>query len=253
MYAFSENFVLPLSHDEVVHMKGSLLNKMPGDNDLKYAGVRAFYTYMLTHPGKKLMMMGSEFAQWNEWHFEHSLDWHLLDQQDEDGERHRQTKAFFQTANDLYLQRSELWEVDFDWAGFQWLCADDASANTVAFLRRNKKGDFLLVVCNFSPVDRNGYRVGVPVPGRYGLLLNSDDEAFGGQGVGDRAPIHSEPIPCHGQDQSMAIHLPPMSALIYRCVRRDPVRRRAAAPRKTAKGREAPVSKKTRAPKKASQ
>ncbi|MGI6256440.1 MAG: 1,4-alpha-glucan branching protein GlgB, partial [Acutalibacter sp.] len=115
MYAFSENFVLPLSHDEVVHMKGSLLNKMPGTDEEKYAGVRAFYTYMLAHPGKKLLMMGSEFGQWNEWHYEHSLDWHLLDQQDEDGARHRALHAFFKAANAFYLAHREFWELDFSW------------------------------------------------------------------------------------------------------------------------------------------
>ncbi len=226
MYAFSENFILPLSHDEVVHMKGSLLNKMPGDDGLKYAGVRAFYTYMLTHPGKKLLMMGSEFGQWNEWHFEHSLDWHLLDQQDEDGERHRRLKDFIRSANALYLQRPELWEIDFDWRGFQWLCADDANANTAAFLRKDKKGNFLVVVCNFSPVHRPGYRVGVPVGGKYTVLLNSDDEAFGGSGAGDRELLSSEKIPCHGQDQSLSIDLPAMGAVVLRCVRKNPIRRK---------------------------
>ena len=113
---------------------------------------------MLTHPGKKLMMMGSEFGQWNEWHYEHSLDWHLLDENQEN----RDMQTFFKEANALYLRRPELWEVDFDWQGFQWLEADDQSANTVAFLRKDKKGDFLVVLCNFSPVHRDGYRVGVP-------------------------------------------------------------------------------------------
>ncbi len=226
MYAFSENFVLPLSHDEVVHMKGSLLNKMPGDDPLRYAGVRAFYTYMLTHPGKKLLMMGSEFGQWNEWHFEHSLDWHLLEQEDEsgDGERHRRLRAFVQAANELYLAHPELWEQDFDWKGFQWLEADDAQANTAAFLRWSTKGEFLVVACNFSPIHRKGYRVGVPVAGKYQCLLNSDEDRFGGEDFGDKAPIASEPVPCHGQEQSMEIDLPPMSGVIYRCVRRASVR-----------------------------
>jgi 1,4-alpha-glucan branching enzyme len=239
MYAFSENFVLPLSHDEVVHMKGSLLNKIPGEYHEKFAGVRAFYTYMLTHPGKKLLMMGSEFGQWNEWHFEHSLDWHLLDQNQEN----RDIQSFFKAANALYLKRSELWEVDFDWSGFQWLAADDANANTVAFLRRNKAGDFLVVVCNFSPVSRTGYRVGVPTAGRYALLLNSDDTAFGGEGRGDKAPIHSEKVPCHGQDQSIVIDLPPMTGVIYHCARRDPVRKTTEKTESKAKTKSAPKAK----------
>ncbi len=229
MYAFSENFLLPLSHDEVVHMKGSLLGKMPGEDTLKFAGVRSFYTYMLTHPGKKLMMMGSEFGQWNEWHYEQSLDWHLLDQQDADGERHRRLKAFFQAANALYLRSPQLWEEDFDWKGFQWLCPDDANGNTVAFLRRDKKGGFLAVLCNFSPVSHPGYRLGVPVAGKYAVVLNSDDPAFGGGGGGDKGLISTEKIPCHGQEQSITVDLPAMSAVVYRCARKNPVRKSKAA------------------------
>jgi len=225
MYAFSENFVLPLSHDEVVHMKGSFLNKIPGEYLEKFAGVRAFYTYMLAHPGKKLMMMGSEFGQWNEWHFEHSLDWHLLDENQEN----RDIQAFFKAANAVYLKYPQLWEEDFDWRGFQWLEADDNTANTVSFLRRDAKGDFLVVVCNFSPVHREGYRVGVPVPGKYAVVLNSDDTAFGGAGRGDKDLISSEDIPCHGQEQSIKIDLPPMSGMIYRCARKKPARKKGAA------------------------
>ncbi len=242
MYAFSENFVLPLSHDEVVHMKGSFLNKIPGEYKDKFAGVRAFYTYMLSHPGKKLLMMGSEFGQWNEWHFEHSLDWHLL----EENQENRDIQAFFQAANELYLSRPELWEIDFSWEGFQWLEADDANANTVSFLRKDKKGEALVILCNFSPIHREGYRVGVPVAGRYEVLLNSDEERFGGSGKGDKAPLRSEKIPCHGQEQSIAIDLPPMSGVIYRCTHKDPVRKaketkaaKPAAPKKGSKAKKA--------------
>ena len=220
-YAFSENFVLPLSHDEVVHMKGSFLNKIPGEYKDKFPGVRAFYTYMLTHPGKKLMMMGSEFGQWNEWHFEHSLDWHLL----EENQENRDIQNFFRTANNLYLKHSELWEEDFDWTGFQWLEADDANANTVFFLRKNAKGEFLVVVCNFSPVHREDYRIGVPVAGKYQAILNSDAAEFGGGDRGDKGLIDSEAIACHGQEQSISIDLPPMSGMIYRCARKKPARK----------------------------
>ena len=239
MYAFSENFILPMSHDEVVHMKGSLLNKIPGEYKDKFAGVRAFYTYMLTHPGKKLMMMGSEFGQWNEWHYEHSLDWHLI----EENQENRDMKAFFQAANNLYLQRGELWEIDFSWEGFQWLEADDANANTVAFLRKDRKGDFLVVVCNFSPVHHQGYRVGVPAAGKYALLLNSDDKEFGGAGLGDKGQLSTEKVACHGQEQSIVIDLPPMSGAIYRCARKAPAKK--AAPPKKAAEKKAAVSKKT--------
>ena len=225
MYAFSENYILPLSHDEVVHMKGSFFGKMPGDNPQKFAGVRAFYTYMLTHPGKKLMMMGSEFGQWNEWHYEHSLDWHLLEQNQEN----RDMKAFFSAANNLYLARRELWEEDFDWQGFQWLEADDAGANTLSFLRRDKAGNFLVVLINFSPVHRNGYRVGVPAGGKYQVLLNSDDAAFGGSGLGNKGLIASEPVPCHDQEQSIQVDLPPMAGVILRCARKNPTRKPRAA------------------------
>ena len=222
-YAFSENFILPLSHDEVVHMKGSLLNKMPGTYEEKFPGVRVFYTYMLTHPGKKLLMMGSEFGQWNEWHFEYSLDWHLLG-----NEINRQTQAFFKAANHFYLAEKALWQEDFSWEGFEWLYADDAQANTISFLRKDDKGDFLVVVCNFSPVDRTGYRVGVPVPGAYTCVFNSDAAAYGGQGRGDQEPVRSTYTPCHDREQSIVITLPPMSAVIYKCTRRFPARRKKA-------------------------
>ena len=228
MYAFSENFVLPLSHDEVVHMKGSLINKMPGTNEEKFAGVRAFYTYMLTHPGKKLLMMGSEFGQWNEWHYEHSLDWHLLDPDQEWAKPHRQLQQYFKQANAFYLAHPELWELDFSWEGFEWIEANDNQANTVAFLRKDSKGDALVVVCNFSPVDRTGYTVGVPVPGDYTCIFNSDDPDFGGKGGGDHELVRSRYVESQGREQSITISLPPMSAVIYKCTRKFPVRKKKA-------------------------
>ena len=239
-YAFSENFVLPLSHDEVVHMKGSLINKMPGTDPERYAGVRVFYTYMLTHPGKKLLMMGSEFGQWNEWHYEHSLDWHLLDMDNEDGERHRKLQAFFKAANALYLAHPELWELDFSWEGFEWIEANDNQANTVAFLRKDKKGDALVVVCNFSPVDRTGYTVGVPVAGTYTCIFSSDDPTFGGEGQGDVQPVKSRYIESQGKEQSITLRLPAMSAAIYKCTRKFPVRRKKDASAKAEKAAKAP-------------
>ena len=235
MYAFSENFVLPISHDEVVHMKGSLLNKMPGDDSQKYAGVRAFYTYMLTHPGKKLLIMGSEFGQWNEWHYEQSLDWHLLDMDNEDGERHRRLQAFFKAANAFYLAHSQLWELDFSWEGFQWIHPDDNSGNVLLYLRKDRKGEPLLIAVNFSPVHRKGYRVGVPIPGTYQLLFNSDDAAFGGTGAGDTEPLVSLPAPCHGCAESIQIDLPPLSGVIYRCARKKSAAQLAAQARRAPK------------------
>ena len=220
MYAFSENYILPLSHDEVVHMKGSFFGKMPGDNPQKFAGVRAFYTYMLTHPGKKLTFMGAELAQWNEWHYEYSLDWHLLQYPP-----HRQTQDFFKAANAFYLAEPALWEQDDSWQGFQWICADDNEADTISFLRWDKAGRPLLVMCNFSPVHRKGYRVGAPFAGTWSPVFNTDEARFGGQGLGDAQPLKTEKVPCHEQPQSLVLDLPPMSAVIYRCTRRAPVRK----------------------------
>lgn len=214
MYAFSENYVLPLSHDEVVHMKGSLIGKMPGPPELKFAGVRAFYTYMLAHPGKKLLFMGAEFGQFAEWHFEYSLDWHLLEEAP-----HRQLQEFFKAGNALYLHSRPLWENDFSWKGFEWICADDHYGNCVIFLRKDLKENFLLIACNFSPVHRKGYRIGLPAAGRYGEVFNTDRQEFGGGGRLNGVPIPSQPVSCHGRGQSMEIDLPPMAAVIFRQLR----------------------------------
>ena len=239
MYAFSENYILPLSHDEVVHMKGSFLGKMPGDNPEKFAGVRAFYTYMLTHPGKKLSFMGAEIGQWNEWHYVYSLDWHLLQY-----EPHKKLHAFFKAANALYLAESPLWEQDDSWQGFQWLCADDNKANTVAFLRWDREGKPLIVVCNFSPIHRKGYYVGAPFAGTWAPIFNTDAEEFGGSGLGDTAPLKTVNTPCHDQEQALSIDLPPMSAVIYRCTRRSPVRKKKDAGKEAAEKKPSPKSKK---------
>ncbi len=211
LYSFSENFVLPVSHDEVVHMKGSLLNKMPGEEKMQFAGVRVFWLYMLTHPGKKLLMMGSEFGQKNEWHYEQSLDWHLLNEMP-----HHQLQDFFKAANEFYLAQPALWQQDFSWEGFRWLCADDAPGNTVVFLRYDKQGGFLLIACNFSPVHRRGYRVGVPLAGAYQQVFCSDETRFGGDGSTEASRLVSQPLPCHGEAQSIQINLPPLSGVIYR-------------------------------------
>lgn len=243
MYAFSENYILPLSHDEVVHMKGSFFGKMPGDNPLKFAGVRAFYAYMMTHPGKKLTFMGAELGQWNEWHFEYSLDWHLLQYAP-----HRQTQDFFKAMNAFYLENSPLWDQDDSWQGFQWLCADDNNANTVAFLRWDRKGQPLLVLCNFSPEHRQGYRVGAPFAGSWGVAFSTDDPAYGGEGRGDKEPVKTEKIPCHDQQQSFTVDLPPMSAVIYRCVRKSPVRKPKAEKAAGAKAEKKPAVKTKAAP-----
>ena len=201
-------------------MKGSFFGKMPGDNPQKFAGVRAFYAYMMTHPGKKLTFMGAELGQWNEWHYEYSLDWHLLQYAP-----HRQTQDFFKAMNAFYLENAPLWDQDDSWQGFQWLCADDNNANTVAFLRWDRKGQPLLVLCNFSPEHRKGYRVGAPFAGAWAAAFNTDDPAFGGEGLGDKEPIKTEKIPCHDQQQSFVVDLPPMSTVVFRCTRKSPVRK----------------------------
>ena len=222
-------------------MKGSFFGKMPGDNPQKFAGVRAFYSYLMTHPGKKLIFMGSELGQWNEWHFEYSLDWHLLQYAP-----HRQTQEFVKAMNAFYLENPPLWEQDDSWQGFQWLCADDNTANTVSFLRWDRSGTPLIVVCNFSPEHRDGYRVGAPFGGSWAVVFNTDDPAYGGEGRGDKEPVKTEKIPCHDQQQSFAIDLPPMSAVIYRCIRKNPVRtakaEKAAKEEKTAKEEKATKS-----------
>jgi 1,4-alpha-glucan branching enzyme len=219
MYAFNENFILPISHDEVVHMKGSMLGKMPGDDNAKMAGVRAFYVYMMTMPGKKLSIMGTELGQFNEWHYEYSLDWHLLEYP-----QHQKHQAFFKALNAFYLSRSELWEVDDSWDGFQWVEPNDATGNTLIYLRKNRKKQELLIAVNFSPIHRKDYYMGVPVAGTYEVLFNSDDEAFGGQGRGDHAPLKTKATPCHGFAQTLVVDLPPLSGVILRCTRKNPVR-----------------------------
>ena len=210
MYAFSENFVLPISHDEVVHGKGSLINKMPGTYEEKFAGLRAFLGYMMTHPGKKLLFMGSEFGQFKEWDFQSGLDWLLLDY-----ESHRMTRHYVRTLNHLYLQTPALWEDDFSWEGFKWIAADDTAQSIISFRRIDKKGNEVVVVCNFTPVQRDNYRIGIPVYGEWAELFNSDLAEFGGGNV-TNGVIKTDPIPYHGFRQSAALTLPPLSVLVLK-------------------------------------
>ena len=215
-YAYSENFILPLSHDEVVHGKRSLIEKMPGDYDSKFANLRVFYGYQMTHPGKKLNFMGNEFAQFIEWNYKQGLDWLLLGY-----DRHRQMQEFVRTLNRLYLDESALWENDSDWGGFQWIAPDDRDNSVISFRRISRKGQQLLVICNFCPVLREGYRLGVPKAGWYVPVLNSDEEKFGGSGT-ELLPLRAEKIPSHGQTHSAAFRVPPLSVSIYRYQRTDP-------------------------------
>ena len=208
MYAFSENFVLPISHDEVVHMKGSLRGKMPGDDWMQLAGVRAFTAYLLGHPGKKLTFMGAELGQWHEWNFTSALDWYLLD-----NEANRKTQDFFRAINHFYLEQSPLWAVDFDWAGFEWLVPDDNQNNVVVFVRRDKRGRELIAAVNFSPNSYESYRFGVPAKKCYHEVFNTDDSAFGGTGNFHNGELATQWIPSHGKECSIAIKLPPLGAV----------------------------------------
>jgi 1,4-alpha-glucan branching enzyme len=213
LYAWNENFVLPLSHDEVVYGKGSLHRKMPGDDWQKFANLRAFYAFMYGHPGKKHLFMGGEFGQVNEWNHEASLDWHLLEQ----GPYHRGLQRLVQDLNRLYRTEPALFQVDFGWAGFAWIDCDDFDNSAVAFLRRAKAGeDFLVFACNFTPVVRHGYRVGVPAGGWYEERLNTDAAVYGGGNVGNAGALLAEPIPAHGHPYSLPLTLPPLAAVVFR-------------------------------------
>ncbi len=209
MYAFSENFILPLSHDEVVHGKGSLYSKMPGDPWQKLANLRALYAYMWAHPGKKLLFMGGELAQVSEWSEERSLDWHLLEQPG-----HAGIQSLVRDLNRLYHDEPALWEVDSDPSGFWWIEPNDADSNVVAFARQSRDGERVLVfVANLSPVPREGYRLGLPRATRWREALNTDSTYYGGSDVGNLGGVQPEPIPWHGQPVSAELTLPPLAAV----------------------------------------
>ena len=208
-YAFSENFILPISHDEVVHGKCSLINKMPGDYETKFANLRTFYGYMMAHPGKKLLFMGQEFGQFIEWDEKKPLDWMLLEY-----DKHRQLQSYVRDLNAFYKENPAMWQVDYSWEGFQWIVPDDNQQSVVIFLRRDAAGKMILVACNFNPVLRQGYKLGVPVSGTYKELLNSDDARYGGGDV-HNAPVRSVKGAMHGFDQHIKIDLPPLSTIYF--------------------------------------
>jgi len=215
MYAYSENFVLPLSHDEVVHLKGSLITKMPGDLWQRFANLRAFYGYMWGHPGKKLLFMGGEFGQWHEWQYAESLDWHLLAPPSDP--HHAQLKDFVRELNALYQREPALSELDCDPEGFQWDDPHDSDNSVVSFMRRSKRPeDTLLFVCNFTPVPRYGYRLGVPYAGVYEEVLNSDDLRFGGSGILNTQPMPSGPVYWQACPHSILLTLPPLGTVILK-------------------------------------
>ncbi len=209
-YAFSENYILPLSHDEVVHGKCSLINKMPGEYDQKFSELRAFYGYMMAYPGKKLNFMGNEFAQFIEWDFSKELDWFLLSY-----DRHRQMHEYVKALNFFYLENAPFWQNDSDWEGFKWISNDDHTQSVIAFRRIDKSKNEIIAICNFCPVCREGYRIGVPQKGEYVPVFSSDDSVFGGSGIALNT-VSTDKTPSHGYDYSITLTLPPTSCIYYK-------------------------------------
>ena len=210
-YAFSENFVLPISHDEVVHGKCSLIGKMPGEYEEKFRGIRSFLGYLMSHPGKKLTFMGQEFGQFIEWKYDTGLDWLLLDY-----EKHRQLKAYVKKLNELYLQYPAFWQIDYSWEGFKWFVSDDKDNSVIAFSRRDKKGDEIVAVCNFTPVMREKYSFGVEFEGVYEVVMNSDDKAYGGDGLGTMTKVTSKKGDMHGFSNNITLDLPGLSFILLK-------------------------------------
>jgi 1,4-alpha-glucan branching enzyme len=211
IYAFTENFVMPLSHDEVVHGKGSLLDKMPGDEWQKFANLRALYGMMWAQPGKQLLFMGGEFGQWREWNHDRSLDWHLLER-----EPHQGLQRWVRDLNTAYRGQPALHELDCDPAGFQWIDCNDNEQSTLVWLRRARSGRQLIVIaCNLTPVPRENYRVGVPAAGHWNEILNSDAPLYGGSGQGNLGGLDTVPVAWHGHPQSIVMTLPPLAVVYF--------------------------------------
>lgn len=219
-YAFSENFVLPISHDEVVHGKCSLINKMPGTYEEKFAGVRSFLGYMYAHPGKKMLFMGQEFGQFIEWKYDSGLDWLLLDY-----DAHKKLQDYTRALNKFYAKNAPLWESDFGWEGFNWISSNDNSNSVIAFRRIDKKGKEIIAVSNLTPVFRSGYEIGVPYAGTYEVVFNSDDEAYGGTGKGTSGKIKTNERPMHGHEQSVSLELAGLSTIYLKLSRKAPAKK----------------------------
>jgi 1,4-alpha-glucan branching enzyme len=213
LYAFTENFMLPLSHDEVTHGKGSLLNKIPGDFWQKCAGLRQLLGYMWTHPGKKLLFMGCEFGPTGEWNHEGSLDWHLLGD-----DRHMGIQRWMRDLNYFYKNEPALYKIDFSHEGFEWVDINDYEGSVISFLRKSgsNPADMLLIVCNFTPVPRYNYRVGVPAEGFWREALNSDALEYGGSGHGNFGGVQADPAPCHGKNHSLSLTLSPLGISVFK-------------------------------------
>jgi 1,4-alpha-glucan branching enzyme len=212
LYAFTENFVLSLSHDEVVYGKQSLLGKMPGDDWQKCANLRMLLGYQVAQPGKKLLFMGGEFGQWNEWNHDQSLDWHLTQYPS-----HRGIQRWVEDVNRFYREQPAMYEQDFSPNGFQWLDANDADNSIISFLRRGRAPqDVVIVVCNFTPVPRDNYRIGVPTGGFWREVLNSDAAEYGGSNLGNFGGVEAAPIRYHGQSWSIHLTLPPLGIVFLK-------------------------------------
>jgi len=215
LYAFSENFILVLSHDEVVHGKKSLLSKMPGDVWQKFANLRILYGFMFTHPGKELLFMGGDIGQWDEWNHDKSLDWSLLE-----SKPHRCLQKFVMDLNHMNQSEPALYEVDFDKRGFEWIDFRNADSSIIAFIRKAKDpADFLVIIANFTPVPRVSYRIGVPENCFYKEVLNSDSEIYGGSNMGNTGGLNADAIPFHGKPYSINATLPPLSVMIFKPAR----------------------------------
>ncbi|HVM97105.1 MAG TPA: 1,4-alpha-glucan branching enzyme, partial [Candidatus Acidoferrales bacterium] len=211
LYAYSENFVLPLSHDEVVHGKGSLLGKMPGDEWQKFANLRMLLGYMYTQPGKKLLFMGGDIGQWREWDHDGSIDWHLLQHGS-----HRGIQNLVRDLNRLYRSEPALHQLDCESGGFEWIDCHDSDGSTLAYLRRNDAGDAVVVACNFTPVPRHGYKIGAPTGSYWRELLNSDSSSYGGSNLGNGGGVLAEEAPMHGRPYCLTITLPPLAIVLFK-------------------------------------
>jgi 1,4-alpha-glucan branching enzyme len=210
IYAFNENFVLPLSHDEVVHGKKSLIGRMPGDEWQRFANLRAYYAFMYAHPGKQLLFMGGEIAQEREWSHDRELDWNLLENESNKG-----IQTLVRELNEVYKETPALYEIDFEGSGFEWIEGGDVANSAVSLLRKDASGNSVVAVFNFTPVVRENYRIGVPEAGDYGELFNTDDAKYGGSGVSNGV-IRAEENPSHGQPSSISLTLPPLGALFLK-------------------------------------
>jgi 1,4-alpha-glucan branching enzyme len=228
MYAYSEKFILPFSHDEVVHGKRSMLDKMPGDEWQKHANLRALYGYMFVHPGKKLSFMGGEIGQWREWNHDWQLDWEALGDP-----RHSGLQRWVRDLNRVYREQASLWDADFDPAGFSWIDCNDHEQSIIALMRQanrptgeqaNRPMDFTIAVVNFTPVPRRGYRLGVPASGEYLELLNSDADVYGGSNIGNQGRVTAEPRPSHAYDWSLNLSVPPLGFLLLKASPAQPSR-----------------------------